>query len=104
MKFKIEEINHHEPHHVPAPAPHHMHAMTEHPPAHPIHHRTKCSIIFDEEDWKLLSDIFGDVDTASAVCRIMMQSHPEIQLMFYLQLRLWNEIHPTEKKAEDNNS
>ena len=105
MKFKTKQMNTHENFHPTDHHPAHIHMHpAPHPPAHPIHHGVASSIIFDEGDYTVLSDIFGDMDTATAVCQIMMQAPPEVKLMFYFQLRLWNELHASETSAEEEAS
>lgn len=119
MKIKIEDINRHDSSrfvppiaptdHVSAPfsvhhpihAHNHPHPPT-HPPVHPLHPGDSCLIVFDDEDIDVLVEIFGDIDTARAVCQIMVQAPPEIKLMFYFQLRIWRELHDFDSPTDSN--
>lgn len=53
------------------------------PAAHLLPHerRTLMHIEFDETDWKLLREVFGDEDTAVAAAEIIMEAPPEIQIL-----------------------
>lgn len=101
MKIKIEDINHYEPAHFAAPHHHPAHAPA-HPPAHPIPPEATCLIMFDDEDLDVLTEIFGDIDTARAACQIMLQAPPEIKLMFYFQLRIWRKLHDFNSSTRSN--
>lgn len=56
-------------------------------PAHPGHpvppHLRKAliSFDFDEKDWTLLKEVFGDEDTAAAAAQIIKESPLEIQIL-----------------------
>jgi len=73
-----------------------LHMMHEHKrPAHPIppHERkTMVHIEYDEQDWVLLRDIFGDEDTAVAAATIIREAPPEIQLLAVQLINLIKEV------------
>ena len=47
-------------------------------PMPPHERRALISIDFDDEDWVLLKDAFGDEDTAAAAAEIIREAPPEI--------------------------
>ena len=47
----------------------------------PHERKTLMHIEFDETDWKLLKEVFGDEDTAVAAAEIIMEAPPEIQIL-----------------------
>lgn len=58
----------------------HEHRMPSRPL--PPHERQRMvRIEFDEEDWTLLKDVFGDDDTTSAEIETIMDAPPEIQIL-----------------------
>lgn len=64
-------------------------------PAHPIppHERkAMVHIEYDEQDWVLLRDIFGDEDTAVAASIIIREAPPEIQLLAVQLINLIKEV------------
>ncbi len=62
-----------------------LHMMHEHKgPAHhiPPHERkAMVRVEYDEQDWSLMKDIFGDEDTAAAAAAIIREAPPEIQIL-----------------------
>ena len=69
-----------------------------HEPKRPVHpippHERKAMvhIEYDEQDWVLLRDIFGDEDTAVAAATIIRESPPEIQLLAVQLINLIKEV------------
>lgn len=55
----------------------------------PHERRSLMSVEFDEGDWGILNQVFGDEDTAKAAARIIMGAPPEIQI---LAIQLMNMI------------
>lgn len=48
----------------------------------PPHERqTMVYVEFDEQDWTLLKEVFGDEDTAAAAAKIIREAPPEIQIL-----------------------
>ncbi len=47
----------------------------------PPHKRRLVHIEFDEDDWTLLKDVFGDEDTTVAEIETIMDAPPEIQIL-----------------------
>lgn len=47
----------------------------------PHERKTMVHIEYDEWDWQLLRDIFGDEDTAAAAAAIIRGAPPEIQIL-----------------------
>lgn len=77
----------HEPAHSPASlCPH------REPPMPPHIRHALLSVEFDEADRKALSEIFLDEDTAFAVEQIIRNSPPEIQIIAYQALRIYEEV------------
>lgn len=50
-------------------------------PLPPNERKTFMRIEFDEADWKLLKEVFGDEDTAIAAAEIIKKAPPEIQIL-----------------------
>lgn len=73
-----------------------LHMMHEHRgPAHhiPPHERkAMVRIEYDEQDWSLLRDIFGDEDTASAATAIIREAPPEIQILVVQLINVIKEV------------
>ncbi len=59
--------------------------MKEHVgPGRHMQHQEKKELIhveFDEKDWNLLKDVFGDEDTAIAAAEVIREAPPEIQVL-----------------------
>lgn len=58
----------------------------------PHERKALLHIEFDEEDWNLLQEIFGDEDTAIAVAEIIKESPPEIQILAVQLINLIEEV------------
>lgn len=61
-----------------------MNEYMAHRPKHPVppHERKgMISLQFDENDWKVFKDAFGDEDTAAAAVEIVYGAPPEIQIL-----------------------
>ena len=73
---------------------HHM--MHEHrEPAHhiPPHERkAMVRVEYDEQDWSLMRDIFGDEDTAAAAAAIIREAPPEIQILAVQLINVIKEV------------
>lgn len=59
--------------------PHDGHHVPRHIPPH--ERRGMLQVEFDETDWKVFVDIFGDEDTAYAAMEIIKDAPPEIQIL-----------------------
>lgn len=71
-----------------------LHMIHEHrgpgrPPIPPHERRALVQVEFDEADWGLLKEIFGDEDTVLAAAEIIRDAPPEIQV---LAIQLMNMI------------
>lgn len=70
-----------------------IHMLHEHrnPGGHILPHERKAliNIEFDEADWTLLKEVFGDEDTTTAAAEIIREAPPEIQI---LAIQLMNVI------------
>lgn len=63
-------------------APHHL----------PPHERRKAvQFVYEESDWQIFTDVFGDLDTAKAAVTIIEAAPPEIQILFYQMVQLVKE-------------
>lgn len=73
-----------------------IHMMHEHrgPGRHiPPHERkTLIHIEFDEADWMLLKEVFGDEDTAIAASEIIREAPPEIQVLAIQLMNIIEEV------------
>lgn len=58
----------------------------------PHERKAMVSIEFDEQDWSLLSNIFGDEDTASAAAAIICEAPPEIQILAIQLINIIKEV------------
>ena len=47
----------------------------------PHERKTLMHVEFDEADWALLKEVFGDEDTAIAAAEIIREAPPEIQIL-----------------------
>lgn len=73
-----------------------IHMMHEHNgpvrPIPPHERRAMVHIEFDEGDWQLLRDIFGDEDTAAATAAIIRGAPPEIQVLAVQLIHIMKEV------------
>lgn len=73
-----------------------LHMMHEHRgPAHhiPPHERkAMVRVEYDEQDWNLMRDIFGDEDTAAAAAAIIREAPPEIQILAVQLINVIKEV------------
>ena len=58
----------------------------------PHERKALINIIFDEADWTLLKDIFGDEDTALAASEIIREAPPEIQILVVQLMNIIEEV------------
>lgn len=62
----------------------HMRGLMMGRPGHPVppHERKgMITIQFDDRDWKVFTEVFGDEDTAAAAADIIHSAPPEIQIL-----------------------
>ena len=73
-----------------------LHMMHEHRgPSHhiPPHERkAMVRVEYDEQDWSLMRDIFGDEDTAAAAAAIIREAPPEIQILAVQLINVIKEV------------
>ncbi len=73
-----------------------IHMMHEHrgPGRHIPPHGRKAliNIEFDEADWTLLKEVFGDEDTALAASEIIREAPPEIQILAVQLMNIIEEV------------
>lgn len=73
-----------------------LHMMHEHkvPVKHIPPHERKAMvhIEFDEQDWALLVEAFGDDDTAAAAVEIIREAPPEIQILAIQLINIIKEV------------
>lgn len=74
-----------------------VHMIHEHrlPTRHniPPHERkAMLHIEFDENDWRLLKEVFGDEDTAAAAVDIIKDAPPEIQILAVQLINIIKEV------------
>lgn len=73
-----------------------FHMMHEHrePVRHIPPHERKAMVHveYDEQDWSLLSEIFGDEDTAVAAAAIIREAPPEIQILAVQLVNIIKEV------------
>ena len=73
-----------------------IHMMHEHrsPGGHipPHERRALIHIEFDEADWTLLKEVFGDEDTALAALEIIKEAPPEIQILAVQLMNIIEEV------------
>lgn len=61
-----------------------MNEQMAHRPKHPVPPHVRKGMItlqFDEDDWKVFKEAFGDEDTAAAAVEIVHGAPPEIQIL-----------------------
>ena len=58
----------------------------------PHERRAMMHIEFDEGDWGLLQEIFGDEDTAAAAAEIIQDAPPEIKVLAVQLINLIEEV------------
>lgn len=80
MKEHIELLNHNVRH------PHIGRHIAPHERKNMIH------IEFDERDWEIFAEVFGDEDTAAAVVEIIHNAPPEIQILAIQVLKMIEEV------------
>lgn len=61
-------------------------------PTPPHERKALMNIVFDEEDWKLLKEIFGDEDTAFAASEVIKEAPPEIQILVIQLMNIIEEV------------
>ena len=73
-----------------------FHMMNEHrgPERHMPPHERKAlmHVEFDEGDWTLLKEVFGDEDTAAAAAEIIREAPPEIQILAIQLMNIIEEV------------
>jgi hypothetical protein len=73
-----------------------IHMMHEHrgPGRHIPPHERKAlmHVEFDEADWTLLKEVFGDDDTALAASEIIREAPPEIQILAIQLMNIIEEV------------
>ncbi len=73
-----------------------LHIMHKHngPGRHILPHerKTLIHVEFDENDWNLLKEVFGDEDTAIAASEIIMEAPPEIQILVIQLMNIIEEV------------
>ena len=64
------------------------------PASHMPPHERKAlmHIEFDEGDWELLKEVFGDEDTAVAAAEIIREAPPEIQILAIQLMNIIEEV------------
>ena len=63
---------------------------TRHIPPH--ENKAMVHIDFDEQDWALLVEIYGDEDTANAAVEIIKEAPPEIQILAIQLINIIEEV------------
>lgn len=63
---------------------------TRHIPPH--ERKAMVHIDFDEQDWALLVEIYGDEDTANAAVEIIKEAPPEIQILAIQLINIIEEV------------
>ena len=73
-----------------------LHMMHDHsgPAKHIPPHERKAMVRveYDEKDWSLMKDIFGDEDTAAAAAAIIREAPPEIQILAVQLINVIKEV------------
>lgn len=58
----------------------------------PHERKALMHVEFDEDDWSLLKEVFGDEDTAIAAAEIIMEAPPEIQILVIQLMNIIGEV------------
>lgn len=58
----------------------------------PHERKSLMRIEFDESDWVLLKEVFGDEDTAIAAAEIIREAPPEIQILAIQLMNIIEEV------------
>ncbi len=58
----------------------------------PHERKALMNIEFDEGDWELLKEVFGDEDTAVAASEIIREAPPEIQILAIQLMNIIEEV------------
>ena len=58
----------------------------------PHERKVLMHIEFDEADWSLLKEVFGDEDTAMAAAEIIKEAPPEIQILAIQLMNIIEEV------------
>lgn len=61
-------------------------------PIPPHERKALIHIDFDESDWTLLKEVFGDEDTAMAAAEIIREAPPEIQILAIQLMNMIEEV------------
>ena len=73
-----------------------LHMMHEHNgharPIPPHERKAMIHIDYDEQDWCLLKDVFGDEDTAAAAAVIIREAPQEIQILAFQLINAIKEV------------
>ena len=64
--------------------------LRRHMPPH--ERKSLMHVEFDEGDWSLLKEVFGDEDTAVAAAEIIMEAPPEIQILVIQLMNIIEEV------------
>lgn len=65
-------------------------SLRRHMPPH--ERKSLMHVEFDEGDWCLLKEVFGDEDTAVAAAEIIMEAPPEIQILVIQLMNIIEEV------------
>ena len=71
-------------------AMHEYRGMVRHMPPH--ERRVLMHLEFDEGDWNILREVFGDEDTAVAAAQIIREAPPEIQILAVQLMNIIEEV------------
>lgn len=58
----------------------------------PHERKALMNIEFDEADWTLLKEVFGDEDTTMAAAEIIREAPPEIQILAFQLMKIIEEV------------
>ncbi len=70
----------------------HEHKLPLRHPVPPHERKAMLHIEFDENDWVLLKEVFGDEDTAAAAVEIIRDAPPEIQILAVQLINIIKEV------------
>ena len=70
----------------------HEHRMSLRHNIPPHERNAMLHIEFDENDWTLLKEVFGDADTAAAAVDIIRDAPPEIQILAVQLINIIKEV------------